>query len=317
MFLLHTSTTRPPFIPHRAFAEPSFDAAQFASRVVNADSAMTGGGAFSAALSDGGADPEGRSHAEITMGDITAYVSHIDCAIQEHVTTHQEQLLDGVGSIHELQTDCHTLDLAVRDVKRSVRSISQDIAMPFHHIQLRALQLKRVHAASLLLKRVLNIQMTALKLRALEPLLGLQAMSKIRAGTASAADLAEVDLRELSKAAETLWEVEALLHPIGKGGEGARRVQVVAAEVPFIRKMGGACRVLAAAKLREGLRSLNQADIGGALQVFHNLGQLPERIGAAVEAVNERISDRIAGAFSVASLHALAGKGADGTKLLT
>ena len=90
-----------------SFADPTFDGAQFAAKVVNTDAAAT--------------NPQGRSRAEITMGNIANYMSHVDHAIQEHVTTHQEQLLDSVGDIHELQADCDTLTVAVRNVKRSVR----------------------------------------------------------------------------------------------------------------------------------------------------------------------------------------------------
>ena len=131
------------------------------------------------------------------------------------------------------------------------------LAQPFRHIQLRALQLKRVHAASLLLKRVLNIHMTARKLRAIEPLLGLRALPAIQQGTATAADLGEVDLRELSKAADNLREAEALLAHIGS--DKVATVEVVAAEVPFLRQLGDATRQLAAAKLREVSQSGRQA----------------------------------------------------------
>ena len=195
--------------------------------------------------------------------------------------------------------------------------------------------------ASSLLKRVLRVQMTSRKLRALEPHLGLHLLPLLRTGqltgasaatsgshkvgssksgatssgastsTSSSASgradpLQDVDVRELAKAAEALHEIEALVlepNPTTSSGcnntssgningngssngcAGSRnsssssdflsvaQVAVVAAEAPFVAFVGDGVRVLAGAKLREGMTALNQADIGGALQVFFNLGQ--------------------------------------------
>jgi uncharacterized spore protein YtfJ len=128
--------------------------------------------------------------------------------------------------------------------------------------------------------------------------------------SSSPVPLHEVDVRELAKAAEALREIEALVldptahaagatvHPAargpapaagggpasrgndldsgpGGGGGGAwsvAQVAVVAAEAPFVAFVGEGVRVLAGAKLRAGMAALNQTDVGGALQVFFNLG---------------------------------------------
>ena len=198
--------------------------------------------------------------------------------------------------------------------------------------------------ASSLLKRVLRVQMTSRKLRALEPHLGLHLLPLLRDGQltsasaaattasggvtesnkvggsgasgnkaiSSAADpLHDVDVRELAKAAEALHEIEALvLEPNPAAGQtnsssgrsnnngdsggsngnvstrhsssssdslSVAQVAVVAAEAPFVAFVGDGVRVLAGAKLREGMAALNQADIGGALQVLFNLGKRIER----------------------------------------
>ena len=88
-----------------------------------------------------------------------------------------------------------------------------------------------------------------------------------------------------------------------------RGIDVVDHERAFVRTLGAAVRTLAGAKLREGMASLNQADVGGALQVFYNLRLLPERTEAAVEAVVSRVADRVASTFVPRVLEALGRKG--------
>ncbi len=75
------------------------------------------------------------------------------------------------------------------------------------------MQLERVHKANQLLKRVLRVQMTVRKLRALEPSLGLEALAAVRRGDSSENVLQGADLRELSKAAQSLSEIEVTMLP--------------------------------------------------------------------------------------------------------
>lgn len=70
------------------------------------------------------------------------------------------------------------------------------------------MQLERVHQANQLLKRVLRVQMTVRKLKALEPSLSLDVLSAVSRGEYSDNILQKVDLRELSKAAQGLREIE-------------------------------------------------------------------------------------------------------------
>jgi len=274
----------------RSFSMPDFDPTAFASKVVLADAASS-------------PDQERRSRAEITMAEITTNVGQIDAAIQGHITTHRDKLLGNVSGIRELQGDCAALSVAVQEVKRSVQRISRELREPFEGIRARTEQLSRVHAGSLLLKRVLRVQMTVRKLRALEPTLGLVVLGQVEAGTASAADLEVVDLRELAKAAQNLYEIEELMEDARMRG-----IDVVDQERTFVRTIGQAVRALAGAKLREGMAALNQADVGGALQVFYNLHLLPERTQSAVESVVSRVADRVASTFEPRVLEALGRK---------
>ena len=100
----------------------------------------------------------------------------------------------------------------------------------------------------------------------------------------------QVDLRELAKAAEALHEVESTVldtaPPAAAGGGevSLAGVEVVAREAAFVRATGEAVRALAGAKLREGMGALNQADVGGALQVG------PGRMGRGGGGVGEGLS---------------------------
>jgi hypothetical protein len=157
--------------------------------VVDADSSAASTAAAAAAAAAGQVR---RSKAELTMADMSVFVGHIDGAIQQHITDNRDQLLGGVGGIHELQSDCEALTRAVGEVKKSVQRIGRDLGEPFSSIQLRTEQLRRVHAAGALLKRVLRVQMTCRKLKALEPQLALHVLPSVQDGSATEAQLAEV-----------------------------------------------------------------------------------------------------------------------------
>jgi hypothetical protein len=167
----------------KAFSRSEFDPAQFASVIVDADSNTS--------------NSSGQSRAEITMNQMSTYVGQIDGAIQAHISENRDQLLTGVGGIHELQADCEALTEAVGEVKKSVQRISRELGEPFNMIKTRTEQLKRVHEGSLLLKKVLKVQMTTRKLKALEPCLGLDVipdLENFKQAKATSSKLSEVSL---------------------------------------------------------------------------------------------------------------------------
>ena len=62
---------------------------------------------------------------------MSGYVGQIDGAIQGHIGENRDQLLGGMGGIHELQRDCEALGSTIGDVKRSVHRISSTLGAPF------------------------------------------------------------------------------------------------------------------------------------------------------------------------------------------
>jgi hypothetical protein len=197
----------------KAFGSADFDPVAFASVVVDADSKSQassatalsldiggrGGGGGQGAPGGGAAEAAaagvaiGRvSRAELTMAEMSGHVGLIDGAIQSHIQANRQQLLGGVGGLHELQADVAGLATGVAEVKRATGRISRDLGQPFETLKAKAAELRRVASASVLLRRVLRVQMTTRRLRALEPGLGLGALPAVIAGTANAALLADV-----------------------------------------------------------------------------------------------------------------------------
>lgn len=175
----------------KVFGSADFDPVAFASLVVDADS-KSQAAAASEASAAGALGASRVSRAEMTMSEMSAHVGLIDGAIQSHITLNRASLLGGVGGLQELQADVKGLAQGVAEVKRATGRISKDLGGPYEALMAKTVQLRRVAAASVLLRRVLRVQMTTRRLRALEPSLGLGALAAVEAGTADASMLAEV-----------------------------------------------------------------------------------------------------------------------------
>ncbi len=71
------------------------------------------------------------------------------------------------------------------------------------------------------------------------------------------------DSRELSKAALVLFDIESFTGP----ASGLQGVVVISRELPWIGEVGKAVRTCAQTLLYKGMDTLNQAELGSALQV--------------------------------------------------
>ena len=111
----------------------------------------------------------------------------------------------------------------------------------------------------------------------------------------SAAAAPPVRRADLPKAAAAVHELEAILREADLSG-----IDLIDAELPFIRQSATAIREQATSLLRSGLAERSQAQIGSALQVFFNLGELRDASNAAARDIAGTVEASVASALDPA-----------------
>ena len=103
-------------------------------------------------------------------------------------------------------------------------------------------------------------------------------------------------MRELGKAAQTVYELQEC-----EAGGGLEGVHVVSQEMSWIKDTTGIIIGQAERLLLHGIETLNQADIGSALQVFFNLHILGEKVTAAMANVMSTAERALKSALDVST----------------
>ena len=102
---------------------------------------------------------------------------------------------------------------------------------------------------------------------------------------------------DLAKAAKTLSEIATLRAEADLAG-----VAVVDAEAQFLARAAADVSAEASSALQRGLEALSQSDVGAALQVFFNLGELPAAVERVASGYAKRASASVAEALDASKL---------------
>ena len=116
------------------------------------------------------------------------------------------------------------------------------------------------------------------------------AVSKLRSQIKSSSENQKQereDTRKICKAAQSLQYVEKLVV-----AEDLKGIEIIDKELDWIREAGRTIRVKARRALRVGMRSLSQAEVGSALQIFHVLGCLEQTFGETIKKTSETFRAR-------------------------
>jgi len=282
------------------FLKPHFDAASFSAQVVVADSAA-GAGAAGIGLSSS-SSASVRSRVEVMVAQLTEQLGQAEAAIEKHILQHQKQLMQGMGDLGELRENCDVLTIRSKELRRSVNKLTAELLEPYQGTERRTQQLRRLHEANDILKKVSRFSSTLARLK-----------KETSSGSSSGNDSAGggnddsvvavegLGLRDLAKAAQHLQEVEALFQDPILGG-----ISLLAAERPYVTALGKGLRRTARNSLLAALQSMNQADLGPALQVFYNLRHLAPVVLECISTVVAEATDATRRAFDPQTLEKVA-----------
>lgn len=164
--------------------------------------------------------------------------------LQREIVSCHEELLQNASNISALDGQLGDIREVVETLKHWIGRVKGDVLSPFQGVKRRTVLLERMQAVNMLIRKLLRFLLHARKLR-----------TQMEAPT-----------KDFSKAAHTLQELEAVLQE-----GGLERVDVMRAEVAWIRETGARVRRQAEDDLRSGVKQGNQISLNTALQVFFNL----------------------------------------------
>ena len=216
------------------------------------------------------------------MNSLTSYLSRIDGEITKLVERNESSMMSKSSMVGDLKSKLSNTASESRSLEISMHQIRTNILGPYRNILKRSVQLERIQNTSNLLRRIMRLQFAVSKLRSQIAKSSPQGEEE----EAAAAQKRE-DTRKLCKAAQSLEYVEKLV-----SAEDLKGIEIIDKELDWIREAGRTIRVKARRALRIGMRSLSQAEVGSALQIFHILGCLEQTFGETIKKTSETFRAR-------------------------
>jgi DNA repair ATPase RecN len=168
-------------------------------------------------------------------------VSYLDEELQREIIACHEELLLSANSVNDLDSQLGDVKGLVETLKTSMLRMRTEVRTPFEDVKRRTVLLERMQSVSILIRRLSRFLFDARKLR-----------TQMEAPT-----------KDYSKAAQTIHELECVLSECN-----LERVDVLRAEVVWIKETSGRIRRQAEEDLRNGTKQGNQISLSVALQVF-------------------------------------------------
>lgn len=197
------------------------------------------------------------------MHEIAVRLRGLDASIRELVTRHQEQLLQQAGQTAELKQSVIGIDARTERLSKAAGRIRRELIQPFEELKGHVRLLERLQSASDLLRRVMRVTYNIRKLKAVLHRGGGGEEGGSPSGNFAA--IASFDSRELGKAAQMLYDIEQYTSDVSSSQ--LLGVAAVQCELAWVTEAGKAIRARGTALLHKGMDTLNQAELGAALQV--------------------------------------------------
>jgi hypothetical protein len=170
--------------------------------------------------------------------------NEVDEELRRKIASCHEEMLQNAGKVNDLDGDLGNVRQVVESLKNSISRVRGDILTPFDSVKKNVQLLARVQAVNVLIRKLARFLFDARKLR-----------TQMEAPT-----------KDFSKAAHTLNELESVLQE-----SSIEHVDILRAEVTWIRETGSKIRKQAEDDLRNGVKQGNHTSLSIALQVFFNL----------------------------------------------
>ncbi|OZJ04163.1 hypothetical protein BZG36_03115 [Bifiguratus adelaidae] len=256
---------------YHVFLTTDFDANAYANAIISQVSSGTGGG--------------GRSNEDVAvaLAELTYNVDNLNDQIKAEVQANTQRLLAHVASTRELQGASQKVTHDVEKLQATVNGISDKVKQPYQVLRTCIIQQERLHVASEYLRGLVRFCRLSKRLQTEEPLVDQPQ------GLANEADLAARAL--------ILEEIETLMADYDLEG-----IEVVDQEMPRLMKTRQTVLQGADVLLQNGLRTQNQSEVASALNIFHNLKRLSDKVVEIMEDTTDALIEEVKRAIDMRSV---------------
>ena len=234
-------------------------------------------------------------------------IAVLDRALKTEVDAHYDELLAQLGGIGEADRILEIVRAGVHSLQETMGRVRDEIVEPHRMVSSKTRQLENLTKTVDTLHRI--IRMLKLVARLKETLHAASGGGAKQAGGAGAGGgtHAGAATGDLAKAAKMLADIKELEREGGAGWTDG--VEVIDRDARWLAGAGRDIRAAAGAALKAGMEAASQAEVGAALQVYHNLGELNAAVDAQVSALAAAAVDHVREALDPARLAAAMGGG--------
>ncbi|XP_043944475.1 conserved oligomeric Golgi complex subunit 5 [Protopterus annectens] len=199
-------------------------------------------------------------------------ISQLDKELHLQVVARHEDLLAQATGIESLEGVLQMMHTRIAALQSAVDRIRAKIVDPHNKIVSRTAQLARLQVACDLLRRIIRILYLSKRLQ-----------GQLQGGS-----------REITKAAQSLNELDYLSQGVDLSG-----IEVIENDLRFIARARLEVENQAKRLLEQGVETQNPTQVGTALQVFYNLGNLKETINNVVSGYRSQLEDNVQNALDI------------------
>uniref|UniRef100_A0A8C2ALT1 Conserved oligomeric Golgi complex subunit 5 n=1 Tax=Cyprinus carpio TaxID=7962 RepID=A0A8C2ALT1_CYPCA len=199
-------------------------------------------------------------------------ISQLDRELHCQVVARHEDLLAQATGIESLEGNTSLSALQFQITIISCIEIRTKIVDPYNKIVARTAQLARLQVACDLLRRIIRILYLSKRLQ-----------GQLQGGS-----------REITKAAQSLNELDYLSQGVDLSG-----IDVIENDLLFISRARLEVENQAKRLLEQGMEIQNPSQVGTALQVFYNLGNLRETIRSVVDGYRTSVQENVVNALDI------------------
>uniref|UniRef100_A0A8C1DJG0 Conserved oligomeric Golgi complex subunit 5 n=1 Tax=Cyprinus carpio carpio TaxID=630221 RepID=A0A8C1DJG0_CYPCA len=197
-------------------------------------------------------------------------ISQLDKELHCQVVARHEDLLAQATGIESLEGVLQMMQTRIAALQSAVDRTK--IVDPYNKIVVRTAQLARLQVACDLLRRIIRILYLSKRLQ-----------GQLQGGS-----------REITKAAQSLNELDYLSQGVDLSG-----IDVIENDLLFISRARLEVENQAKRLLEQGMEIQNPSQVGTALQVFYNLGNLRETIRSVVDGYRTSVQENVVNALDI------------------
>ncbi len=197
------------------------------------------------------------------ISDLKQAEKDLDVKLEDHVSSHHNDLLSQATSVERLETHLSTVSEQSATLMSSVERLRARINEPYESIRTQTVTLSRLQKTCDLLRRIIRILQLSKKLQA-----------QLQGGPS-----------EITKAALSLSELAELWHP----EEELSGIEIIEQDQRILLHARNEVERNADAMLTTGMESKSQNQMGIALQVYFNLDLLSTKIDQVLNRIIKEV----------------------------